>query len=272
MKKASFLITVPKPCSENWDLMAPADKGRYCAACQKNVVDFSVLTDREIIAVIKEAAGGELCGHFHSTQLQHQYTERETAVPLYRVWLQRVAAVMLFFETIGNTVWAQTVKPRKPAHAAAPVKKGNVKQMRAVNGSVRDYATNEPLPGMVVQIKGTELKTTTDKSGKFYLPLPDSFHHTAFTLTAVNENHADYLQGTTIPDEELAIDSVLLNRTISLYRYPVETLQVEKVVDYRPVITTTSVAGGMMVREVQMLPITTRHWWWPFHRKLKQNE
>ena len=146
--------------------------------------------------------------------------------------------------------------------------------MPAVNGSVRDYATNEPLPGIVVQIKGTELKATTGRSGKFYLPLPDSFQHTAFTLTAVNENHADYLQGTTVPDEEVAIDSVLLNRAISLYRYPVETLQAGKVVDHRHFIYEEDRAVGMLtVQTIDEIPTTRVSWIrWLFHRKHRNDE
>ncbi|MGG5616684.1 hypothetical protein ACPDHI_10415 [Myroides odoratimimus] len=36
-----YRIEIPEPCHEDWDKMAPQDKGRHCAVCDKVVVDFS---------------------------------------------------------------------------------------------------------------------------------------------------------------------------------------------------------------------------------------
>ena len=273
MKKASYIITIPKPCAENWAAMTPVDKGRYCAACQKNVIDFSVLTDREIAEIVKRAAGGELCGRFHSTQLQQRYTEQEIVYPFYKVWLKRIAACLLLFETASSSLWAQTVN-KKQAYTVSPVAKGHAKTARrAIRGYVTDYATNMPLPGIIVQIQGTDLKTTTGKSGAFYLPLPDSFQRAACTLSATYAKASDNLPGTMIADEEVTIDSSLFSRDIMLYRYPVETLSAEKTTAYRVPITETSVAGGMSIQTIEVLPTTRVSWIRRlFHRKRKHDE
>jgi hypothetical protein len=51
--KPALELQVPKPCHENWDAMTAADKGRFCGACSKQVVDYSLMSDTEIIRYFK---------------------------------------------------------------------------------------------------------------------------------------------------------------------------------------------------------------------------
>lgn len=61
-------ITIPKPCHENWDLMTPTEKGRFCAVCSKVVRDFTECSDEEIISEISNSKD-EICGNFNTNQL-----------------------------------------------------------------------------------------------------------------------------------------------------------------------------------------------------------
>jgi hypothetical protein len=64
-------LHIPTPCHENWENMHPNEKGRHCAACQKTVVDFTLMSDAEVIHYFSKAAGS-VCGRVGSDQLNRK--------------------------------------------------------------------------------------------------------------------------------------------------------------------------------------------------------
>jgi hypothetical protein len=78
MKIKKFTISIPAPCTENWNDMTPTERGKFCAHCQKEVIDFSIKTDSEIANFIKQNKGN-LCGRFIKSQLgkEYSYIEQE---------------------------------------------------------------------------------------------------------------------------------------------------------------------------------------------------
>jgi len=77
-------LQVPTPCHENWGKMTLAEKGRFCASCQKQVIDFSNKSDREIAAFFKKPSTGSICGRFMEDQLN-----RDIEIPRKRIpWLK----------------------------------------------------------------------------------------------------------------------------------------------------------------------------------------
>jgi hypothetical protein len=61
-------IHIPQPCGENWDDMRPAEDGRHCSSCLKTVVDFSLMSDREVLSWLTDA-NKKVCGRFSAGQL-----------------------------------------------------------------------------------------------------------------------------------------------------------------------------------------------------------
>ncbi|MBK9634712.1 MAG: hypothetical protein IPO64_09410 [Bacteroidetes bacterium] len=43
-------IQIPTPCHENWDEMIPNEKGNFCKVCNKTVIDFTNMSEQELIA------------------------------------------------------------------------------------------------------------------------------------------------------------------------------------------------------------------------------
>ena len=68
----SFQIQIPTPCHESWESMSRTQKGRFCQSCQKTVIDFSTMSDAQIIAWFSTSEGNS-CGRFASTQLERDF-------------------------------------------------------------------------------------------------------------------------------------------------------------------------------------------------------
>lgn len=62
-------INVPNPCSENWELMSPQEKGRFCSICNQCVIDFTQMQPKEIRRIIDEKQGERVCGRFYNHQI-----------------------------------------------------------------------------------------------------------------------------------------------------------------------------------------------------------
>jgi hypothetical protein len=63
-------ISINEPCHENWDKMKSNDKGAFCLSCQKNVIDFSCKTIKEIKDFFRKKRDTEsVCGRFEVNQL-----------------------------------------------------------------------------------------------------------------------------------------------------------------------------------------------------------
>jgi len=160
---ANINISIPTPCHENWQDMTVADKGRFCASCQKNVVDFTQSSDRHIAEVFKKE--GYVCGRFLKSQL-----ERDLVIPKEknRWWMAASAAVVAFVGLGSGKVFAQTVKTEtvqveKDTTTINTIPTGST---RIITGTVVDD-TGLPIPGTNVINLTTEKGIQTDFDGVF---------------------------------------------------------------------------------------------------------
>lgn len=60
---------IPNPCSENWEMMSPQEKGRFCSVCSKCVIDFTQKQPDEIKNIFVERKDESICGRFYNHQL-----------------------------------------------------------------------------------------------------------------------------------------------------------------------------------------------------------
>lgn len=90
-------LKIAEPCHENWSEMTPVEKGKYCAVCAKQVVDFSENSKEEIMAYLDEAEG-QTCGRFKKGQID-VYGDSNSAIKkpitsLYKTIAASILAVL----------------------------------------------------------------------------------------------------------------------------------------------------------------------------------
>lgn len=93
MKQLS--LSIPKPCHENWAAMTPEDKGRFCGACQKTVIDFTAMSDRELAQFFKKPAGS-VCGRFDNSQLNRVVDVPRKRLPWIKYFFGIALPALLF--------------------------------------------------------------------------------------------------------------------------------------------------------------------------------
>jgi hypothetical protein len=179
---SAIKISIPQPCHEGWQNMLPAEKGRFCQTCQKCVIDFSTYSDTEIIKYLTKNTG-KTCGRFSPEQLNRSL-EIEKPYPAYRFYTF-FAGIALFLG-VQQITYSQTVEVNQnlPVEQSAdstalptiPVTQKKIKKdsLITITGQVLDSATNEPLYGAAVLIKGTKFGASADMDGKFKISGPAS--------------------------------------------------------------------------------------------------
>ena len=60
-------ITISEPCSQKWEELTVVEQGRFCASCQKVVIDFTKMTDSELLDYFNNYQGNT-CGSFSPFQ------------------------------------------------------------------------------------------------------------------------------------------------------------------------------------------------------------
>ena len=63
-------IDIPQPCSENFHLMTPTERGAFCEKCSIDTYDFRNKTNDQIRGILSANAGQEVCGRFTGKQLE----------------------------------------------------------------------------------------------------------------------------------------------------------------------------------------------------------
>ena len=161
-------ISILKPCGENWETMTLSEKGKYCASCQKKVVDFTSCSDREIVKYYNQNL--KVCGRFTTDQLN-----RNLVLPEEKgsIWIIAASSVIAFLGLGNQTATAQeAVKmeqtdEKMPYEKRQKTKKSKTSKNKTaiISGIVTDGKI--PLAGAFVSVKGSKKQTTTGVNGNY---------------------------------------------------------------------------------------------------------
>ena len=102
---SKFKVTIPKPCHENWTIMTPVEKGRFCSSCSKTVVDFTKKSTIEIKDYLAENKNKRVCGHFYKKQLDTITIEIPRITFNQQLSFQKTFILALFI-VMGTTLFS----------------------------------------------------------------------------------------------------------------------------------------------------------------------
>jgi hypothetical protein len=184
-------LSIPTPCHEDWQQMTPSEQGRFCGACQKTVVDFTNMSDNQIIAYFKEPRAS-VCGRLHPDQINRDITQPKKRLPWVRhfftitlpafLWslkssgqttrIGRVAPVLNAVPSVkGDTIIASG-NCWQGMNRALENEMGDVAIVRnsatKISGQVTDESGN-PIAHASIAIKGARQGVMADQKGFFLL-------------------------------------------------------------------------------------------------------
>ncbi|WP_304131400.1 carboxypeptidase-like regulatory domain-containing protein [Mesonia mobilis] len=167
-----FKLNIPKPCHEDWQQMSPTQKGKFCASCQKEVIDFTILSATEIARKTKNAK--QLCGRFTSTQLEQEYIAASQN-SLSRLGIALGLGSIIAVAQPGLAQEEKTVKVKVDTENDLQYKESTQAAIQqdsiTISGTVIDEE-GLPLPGVnVVQLNSSH-GTQTDFDGNFSIIIP----------------------------------------------------------------------------------------------------
>ncbi|MCB9205070.1 MAG: carboxypeptidase-like regulatory domain-containing protein [Flavobacteriales bacterium] len=176
MRQKGIKLSVPEPCHEKWSEMTQSEKGRFCTSCQKEVVDFSILTDDQLINRLSKATG-KTCGRFHRVQLDKCISPTKEVKGQNKFHL--LLTSLLVFAGLrdaraqSENITHQEVRVTNSQEPLDEMVVGELEATSVLRGTVVDSITKEPLIGAsVVFADDPTVGVTTDFDGNFTLDIP----------------------------------------------------------------------------------------------------
>lgn len=238
-------LSVPKPCHENWEVMTPVEKGKFCGSCQKQVVDFSTMSDRQVAEFFKKPSTGSVCGRFMNDQLDREIAIPRKRIPFIKYFFQILIPALFVAKASSQKIGKVSARPvvtkdttvpeQRPTMGivARPIEpeckkdtnnisvKGKViyspEKSRPISGFVTDER-GEPIPGASVMLKGTRNGVSADNKGHYRLVVKNGdvlvftsvgFERRELTITTGNSFSVS-LESLTIKGEVVTVTAGLV--------------------------------------------------------------
>jgi hypothetical protein len=172
----AYRISLPEPCHENWQEMTPTEKGRFCASCQKEVIDFTQLNDAKIVAFLKQGQQG-FCGRFRETQLDRKIEKQRDRFGL--MYFKKAVATFLAIISLKKSYSQGEVSYNPKCDSILESNSAKVKTdlllekpiaEAIISGYVKDNH-DQPLQNANISVSPYSMHTQTDSNGYFKIVL-----------------------------------------------------------------------------------------------------
>jgi hypothetical protein len=200
-------LNIPTPCSADQSNFKPTANGGFCNHCAKEVIDFTNMTDQEILAFFKNNQAGT-CGKFKPAQLK-QYP-LTTSAPTHQRWLgARLLGLLIASIFPASGSFAQSVPQQtERLQTQNEVIKWNITpsktdtNARTIRGIVRNES-GEIIPFVSIVVRTDPPQFFAgDADGKFSFNLPQTdsvmvqFQYIGYTPLKMTfkEDSPDYIK------------------------------------------------------------------------------
>ena len=212
-------LSVPEPCHENWNDMTPTEKGRFCAACQKDVVDFTNMGQAELVAFFRKKTSGNVCGRFYEDQLNNPMPVPVKRIPWARYFFQ---ITLPAFIASGKLMAQGKVVPEYKSNnteitvlagfAAVKEEPVSPKQITTVKGQVTDE-TGSGIPYASIINNKTKAGVAADSLGNFSLKDVHLLEGSQYIVSAVGYTPQTFFVSRINQNKSLQV-SLVANNTL----------------------------------------------------------
>ena len=199
-------LSISKPCSESYQYMSPTQKGRFCASCEKEIIDFTLLTDSQIRQFF-ENQNSAVCGRLKSTQLAHTFEDSGKVRPSKSNWIAALFSTLLVVSASNlkaEPTWKEVLRMPFNFKAGNSVKNTelvNPDSVKIIKGKVYDQA-GETLPGAAIKLNSTNIEAISLSDGSFEIQIPAHYKLKSVVLEAsyigfktISKNLSNYKEG-----------------------------------------------------------------------------
>ena len=210
--KKALSLTIPEPCGENFNKMVPVKGGKFCGSCEKTIVDFRQMNDRQIIRFY-EKSDHKICGVFLPNQLN-----RAIPFPMERTLSRNWKAIAALASGLLLTggLMAQTTSLNQPTPVVQTIVKGETvvnevdhasSPSKLLKGFIKSSTDKEPLIGATILIKGMEIGAISDFDGFFELAIPADIEEMEVTISYTGYESQTILfnQQYPLPSQEITV-------------------------------------------------------------------
>lgn len=255
--KEKIQIELSNPCHESWDAMTLTEQGRHCGSCCKTVVDFTTMTDREIIDYISHYATGNTCARVHDNQLNRlMQTPPERRLSWKYFWSIALSSLLVSYRSL-----AQVRPPKNPPAMITGMNETDKKQpiirLGGITAShVKDTITttvsgrvlNEqgiPVPFASITLNNPVKVFMADEEGKYSFSIrSEQVRFTEMTISAVG--YEPYTYATIHVDSIKSIEIIKKTVHISMKDFEMkQRMMKEVVVNGYPTTCLQGMAGGI---------------------------
>lgn len=172
--KNKFYLSIPKACSEKWSGFTSTAQGGFCSSCNKEVIDFTAMSDREIVDFFQRKPS-HTCGRFRPDQLKSYSTTLKPEVhPGFKLFYASLISLFLIFV---NSHHASAGYPSQKTQTVFVLADAYIQNTSLVQSDhiVKGYVKSEdgePIVGANIYLKDSQEGTVSDANGYFEFPRP----------------------------------------------------------------------------------------------------